>query len=356
MTTLSFYARGDGSTANNAALNVENQSQQPTTLITFDSGPSGDIILEANGGAIDPDTTVIIDGVSYNFILEQTGDLPFANGKVPDVLEGSQVTVISVIIDGNYERFFFVTDGSGTMSLMDQFGNGAIALTNVDTAPSEVFICFCGGTGILTPTGYKKVEDLKAGDLVLNSVGDAVPIWWIGQSPASADDMWRDPTRRPVRIAAHAVAPGVPDADLYVSAQHRVVLEGAWSELHFGEPCVLVAAKHLVGTAAEWFMPSEGVVYFHILLEHHEVLISNGLLTESFQPSLRSYNGIAAPMRRSLSDAISIERLHKLFSRPDAMPSLKKSEAKVLIQKTIPEEVPSAPVCSTSGFLVPKAA
>jgi len=341
MATLSFYARGDGSTANNASLNVDTPSQQPTVELTFDSGTTGDLILESNGGLADPDTTVIIDGVSYDFIVELTGDLPVRNGKVPDALEGSQVTVISVVIGESYERFFFVTDGSGTMTLMDQFGNGAIALTNADTTPGDVYICFCKDTDILTPEGYKKVETLKAGDLVLNDDGAAVPILWFGQSDASVADMQRDPTRRPIRIHAHSIKPGIPHADLYVSAQHRVVLESAWAELYFGEPSVMVAAKHMVGTTAEQVMPDEDVTYYHILLEQHDVLVSNALVTESFQPSLRSFNGITPQMRESLSDAIPPNLLQAFFQRPDAMRTLKKPEAKVLTQKMFATEMQS---------------
>ena len=116
MASLSFFARGDGSSANNAALNVDSKSQQATVEITFESGATGDIVLDDNGGDVDPDTTVTIDGVSYNFILEQTGDLPIGNGKVLDVFEGSQVTVISYIdLAGNYQRLFFMIDGIGIL-------------------------------------------------------------------------------------------------------------------------------------------------------------------------------------------------------------------------------------------------
>ena len=66
MASLSFFARGDGSSANNAALNVDSKSQQATVEITFESGATGDIVLDGNGGDVDPDTTVTIDGVSYN--------------------------------------------------------------------------------------------------------------------------------------------------------------------------------------------------------------------------------------------------------------------------------------------------
>ena len=287
MASLSFFARGDGASANNAALNVDPKSQQDTVEITFESGATGDIVLDSNGGDVDPNTTVTIDVMSYNFIVEQTGDLPIGNGKVPDVLEGSQVTVISYIdLAGNFQRLFFMTDGSGIFEVMDSFGNGAVALTNVDPAPTAVYICFCGGTDVLTPSGYRKVETLKVGDLVVTDTGAAVPILWCGHSRASAADVRADPSRRPVRIMADAIAPGVLFVDLSVSAQHRVVIEGVWAELYFAEPTVMVPARYLVGTLAQTDMPSEDVVYHHNLLEEHEVLITNGLMTESFQPSL----------------------------------------------------------------------
>lgn len=333
MTTISFYARGDGSSANNASLNVESKSQQPTTLITFNSGPSGDIILDGNGGGVDPDTTVTINGTTYNFVVEQTGTLPLAHPKVPDPLEGKAITVISVVIDGKTVRWFFVNDGSGTFALMDQIGNGAIALDNTDTSPTTVYICFCSGTAILTPTGYRRVEDLRIGDKVINDRGEAVAVIWAGRSTTTRRDMLADPSRRPVRIAANAIAQGVPHADLYVSAQHRMVLEHWWAELLFGEPRVMVAAAHLVGTMAEWATPDEDVIYHHILLEKHDIVVANGAASESFQPSRRSYGGISADMRNTLDAALPQERLNACFHRPDAMPTLKRHEAQVLLER-----------------------
>ena len=333
MTTLSFYARGDGSSANNAALNVENQSQQQTVLLTFDSGTSGDLILGYNGGATDPDTTVIINGISYSFNVELTGVLPLGNPKTPDPLEGKTVTVISVDINGSIERFFFVNDGSGTLALMNGFGNGAIALTNVTYTPPPVHICFCGGTKILTPTGYQEVAALEAGDLVLTDAGQAKPIVWVGRSEVTLSELLRAPERWPVCIAAHAIAPGVPSSDLLVSAQHRVVLADTTAELLFGEERVLVAAKHLVGLIADWVKPVAAVTYHHILLERHDMLMSNGLATESLQPSIRSFAGISHEAQRSLADAVPDGALPGYFRRQDALRSLKPHEARVLAER-----------------------
>ena len=330
MGTQSFYARGDGSSANNAALNVENKSQQPTVKITFDSGPTGDLTLEYNGGLPDPDTTVIIDGVRYNFTLELTGSLPFDNRKVPDPLEGLQVTVISVVIDGSIERFFFVSDGSGTQALMNQFGNGAIALTDANFAPPPVYVCFCDGTDIATPNGPRKVETLRSGDLVITDTGAAKPILWIAHSILAPSMINNAPELRPIRIRAGAIKHDVPTADLYVSAQHRVVLEGALAELMFGEHRVLVAAKHLVGTVADWVSPDAPVSYYHLLLEDHDLVLSNGLASESFQPSQRAISGMSADAQMSLGAVLDEHVLLKFFRRPNALISLSRFEARSL--------------------------
>ncbi|MEQ6250963.1 Hint domain-containing protein [Sulfitobacter sp. HNIBRBA3233] len=280
MTTLSFYARGDGASANNAALNVDPKSQQATTLITFDSGPKGDLVLEANGGGVDPDTTVRINGNSYNFKVEQTGDLPIGNGKVPDALEGSQITVISVVINGVYERFFFVTDGSGTMALMDQFGNGAVPLSNVDTMPTEVFICYGVGTDILTPTGYKKVESLQPGDHVMTLDNGAQEILWArrNEQPLEAAEV----DAKPVLIKAGALGPGHPSHDLVVSPQHRILV-GGQGQLHRAfDAEVFVPAKALTDLPGIRFMQGKRTItWFHFACARHEVVLANGCASES---------------------------------------------------------------------------
>lgn len=70
MATISFFARGDSNTANNAALNAQNTNTTPTTEITFSSGASGNLLLEPNGGNTDPDTTVIVNGVEMSFTVK----------------------------------------------------------------------------------------------------------------------------------------------------------------------------------------------------------------------------------------------------------------------------------------------
>lgn len=86
-----FWTRTDSNSANNPALNL---TGAPSFLMSFvPSGTNGDVLLEYNGGAVDPDTQVLIYGIAYDFTFEFSGDLPTQNNQgasqVAEQIEGS---------------------------------------------------------------------------------------------------------------------------------------------------------------------------------------------------------------------------------------------------------------------------
>ncbi|MBC2837312.1 Hint domain-containing protein [Paragemmobacter straminiformis] len=327
MATLSFYARGDSSTANNAALNVSGTSKTPTTLLTFTSGTTGDLRLDYNGGLADPDTQVIIGGQTLNFTLEFSGNLPATN-KLANVggtdLRGKQIAVITTSAG---QRFFFVTDGSGTLAVMNGFPNGAHAIASV-TNTTPVFMCFASGTLIATPDGLRKVESLRAGDLVLTADGRALPLRWHGALDFSATDLMLWPDLRPVVIPAHLFGPDLPARDLHLSGCHRIALSGWEVELLSGESGVLVPARHLIGHGA-WQGDAGPVTYHHLYLDEHAVILSENLPTESFQPAARMVEALGARMRAKLESVMTAA------VRPDAGLTLKRHESLVLLSQLL---------------------
>lgn len=90
MISISFWARGDNSTAKNASINSLNTSQFRVTELTFvavpgasePDDPYGDIILDPNNGGVDPDTQVIINGIQMDFTVEFSGRLPITRNSV----------------------------------------------------------------------------------------------------------------------------------------------------------------------------------------------------------------------------------------------------------------------------------
>ncbi|TMV07937.1 hypothetical protein FGK63_10820 [Ruegeria sediminis] len=161
--------------------------------------------------------------------------------------------------------------------------NGTLGVTV--NLPAGVVPCFVAGTLIETEYGPRPVEDLAVGDLVRVASGELLPIVWIGKRTLSAEELKLNSNFRPVCIGKNALGPDLPSRDLFVSPQHRIVLQGWPAEMLFGEPQVFAAAVHLVDDRRiRRVTTDEPVTYFHLACERHVVLIANGLPTESLFP------------------------------------------------------------------------
>lgn len=194
----------------------------------------------------------------------------------------------------------------------------------------QIIPCFTVGTMIATPDGPRPVESLRPGDLVVTRDNGPQPLRWVGLRKLARAELLAQPDLQPVLIGKGALGPQAPARDMMVSPQHRVLIEGARAELLFGDSEVLVPAMHLEGCAdATRVVPEAGVTYIHLLFVRHEIVQSDGLWTESFQPAER--------MLSAMDDAVRAEIL-SLFPELDttglafegARLSLKAHEARVL--------------------------
>jgi hypothetical protein len=202
--------------------------------------------------------------------------------------------------------------------------------SDTDNVRINILICVARGTLIATPRGLIPVEDLEVGDLVLTLDGRAETIRWIGARHVTAGQLRRDPSLRPVRISAGAYGPDQPSRDLTVSPQHRILLSGWRAELLFGEDTVLAPAKGLLDDHSVRIVgEAEDVEYFHLLFDRHEIILTEGLPTESFYPGAYSVEEL---------DAAARDELLRLFPELDqddrplhpAGPGLRPWEARLL--------------------------
>lgn len=156
--------------------------------------------------------------------------------------------------------------------------------------------CFVAGTLIDTADGRKAVEDLRAGDLVLTRDHGYLPLSWVGQRSISAEELYGHADYAPVLLRAGSLGLNTPEVDTRVSPAHRVLICGPRAELLFGEKEVLVPAGHLVGQPGiERDM--RPVVYVHIMFDSHQIVLGDGLWSESFQPADHSMEGLGAEQR-----------------------------------------------------------
>ncbi|MBS8228124.1 Hint domain-containing protein [Vannielia litorea] len=198
----------------------------------------------------------------------------------------------------------------------------------------NVIPCFTPGTLIATPRGEVAVEELKVGDKVITRDNGIQQIRWLGRTDVSTVELMKRPALRPVRIAQGALGNGLPERDMLVSPQHRVLVASERAALYFEEREVLVAAKHLVnGAGIAEAADVSSVTYIHFMFEQHEVVLSDGAWTESFQPGDYTLEGLDGEQREELL-AIFPELKEKAGrdGYTSARKSLKKHEALLLVQ------------------------
>ncbi|TNF64979.1 MAG: Hint domain-containing protein [Rhodobacteraceae bacterium] len=188
--------------------------------------------------------------------------------------------------------------------------------------------CFTPGTLIETVRGARPVETLRVGDRVLTRDSGPQPLIWVGRTRLGRAALAANPGSRPVRILRHAFGPDRPNRTMLVSPRHRVLLEGPRAQLCYGEDEVLAAAAHLVDDARVRVADDvTDVTYIHLQCPAHEILSSDGLPSESFNPG-PSVLGSFSPLARArlLAAVPSLARAGDMALR-SARPILRRHEA-----------------------------
>ncbi|MDC0736740.1 Hint domain-containing protein [Cognatishimia sp. SS12] len=298
-----FSARTDSNSANNTGLNLTNADA--ITIEFVADGQDGDLALEPNGGAVDPDTSVVIDGVNYEFTFELSGTLPTSKSdganQVPGQFEGASINVITVHdypSAGETTRMVFMPEEDASNEDMDAFGKGAISLQDVNTTDTSA-ICFAAGTLIETTEGLKPIETLRIGDNVFTLDNGPQPVIWLSKT----DLEWpgADPSLRPIAIRKNAFGPNAPMKETVLSPQHRVFL-GAHET---GGDAALAPARGLLDRKGIRLMRGKKAVsYYHLLLPKHEVVLANGLACESFYPGPEALKTLRKSQRSRLGAAL----------------------------------------------------
>ena len=196
----------------------------------------------------------------------------------------------------------------------------------------NVIPCFTPGTMIATATGERAVEELAVGDRVITRDNGIQAIRWVGRRDLTAAEMARASHLRPVRIRAGALGNGLPERDLLVSPNHRILIANEKTSLYFDDREVLVAAKHLIALDGVDVVEVDDLAYIHIMFDQHEVVLSDGAWTESFQPGDQTLAGMDDDQRDEIFELFPDLRTRAgLEGYTAARRSLKKHEAQLLV-------------------------
>ncbi|MGC3937122.1 Hint domain-containing protein [Roseobacter sp. EG26] len=223
---------------------------QPNNHIITDGGG-----IVANGTPVESESLIILRALDGN-----------GNPTGPNI----QLNVFSQNGDFSDIWGFATTD-----LLQDGTSYVKIGGSNFGTSNYNNFVtCFAAGTMIGTSQGEVRVEDIVPGQLIWTRDNGEIPVQWVGSTEVAGQDAFA-----PVVFEAGAIG---NDRPLTVSQQHRIWVENPMAELLFGKSEVLVAAKHLCGLPGVAVQPQDQVSYTHFMFDSHQIVRSNGALTESF--------------------------------------------------------------------------
>lgn len=261
--TISLY---DSNNANSATLSQAIDVATATPTNTFDAGGYTYYtfsVANLNAGNNQVQAVAYGDGGGLQSVLLFGTGVDGTDTFTGGVLGGQTVT--QVLASGAVE-------GGAAQPLSNYYSispTGTVATTGTSDPAAP---CYVRGTRILTTTGYKPVETLEIGDLLVTQGGRQAPVLWLGSRIVEAPqaDGGRD---LPVLFTAGSLGAGVPERDLRVSPNHAMFVGGA-----------LVAASVLVNRSSivRDYGHVGAVEYFHVELPSHDVILAEGAAAESF--------------------------------------------------------------------------
>jgi len=307
----------------------------------LDGGGDNDTLTGGDGddflrGAMGDD---VLDGGAGNDTLSGGDGMDLFTGVTAgDVIDGGSGPVDfdtldlrgSAVEGGRFEINYLTEDQqSGEVQYFDAEGaaTGSLRFDEIEA----VVPCFTPGTMIATPQGQRRVETLQVGDRVITRDNGMQQIRWIGKRRLSGAELARDGHLRPVLIQQGALGKGMPERDMLVSPNHRILIVSDQSTLYFEDREVLVAAKHLTSRPGIDTVEASGLTYVHMMFDHHEVILSDGAWSESFQPGGNSLAGVATDQRNEIFELFpELATQEGVMAYGAARRSLRKHEAQLL--------------------------
>ena len=191
------------------------------------SGKSSMMILDfANASLTAPNTGVI----QFDSVTPGAGAI--ATQTITDVAWGDEFVVPGANFTGDTVTL------TGNVLTVENAGSPVFTMDDVTAVSGTTFVasgdviqavCYARGTMIRTPDGELPVEKLRPGMQVITLVdGQEIPqtVTWVGHRRIDLTGHPRPETVAPIRIERDAFADNMPHADLLLSPDHAVFVDG----------------------------------------------------------------------------------------------------------------------------------
>lgn len=327
LTTATWVGQSSNSTHNSSLINIDDIVPINFTFNTNETYIGDNANTVGVDESADDTVTFTIGGVTYtnaSFEVVKEGLADSGNGGSG----GTQHAYIEIEITSGPDAgstYIIVTDGSDPSKNPAPEGLFKTGNHNATTDGDLIALCFVSGTMIECAKGQIAVENLREGDWVKTVSSGNKQISWIGSTKRSSKNGFL-----PIRFKAGSLGDNMPERELLVSPDHRMVISGPKAELLFGEESVLVAAKSLVNDdSITVAYDLETFEYFHLMFDKHEIVLANGTASESFHAITDSLNALEKSSRDEIL-ALFPEIGMDSYSIGSALPEISKAESALL--------------------------
>lgn len=285
------------------------------TGITAPFGPSDTIEIEIPDEYIRPDgsfdpnevqftrVTVVRNDVRHEFEVDsgskiketggdevkEAGDTFFTtndevgppdNGPFAGLSSGKMVFSTTSTFSSGQNTTIDRTQATDNNNDGDTSDGGEAADAQFNARQADTPPCYAPGTLIDTVRGLRPVEAIQPGDLVLTRDRGPQPVLWCRSGTQTLDGI--DRQGRPVLIKAGSLGPNLPNADMIVSPQHRILVGEAGQLCSVFHQEAFAPAKGLTGVPGiRHMMGRREVTWVHFACARHEVVRANGCWSES---------------------------------------------------------------------------
>lgn len=273
---------------------------------TFSPGSTG--FSAGTSSSYDQDANEAVETFSIDGGPEQTFDGTAVYNATITYTDGTTATITAVIFQDTAGNTYLAPEFSPNS---DQTALEAAPIQSIElnslfrdryagmTGNREAFdyaVCFADGTKIRTPFGERRVETLRAGDLVDTLDNGAQPIRWIGGRSCRAKA-----ELTPVVISPGALGKGMPRRRLRVSRHHRLLARSPVAARMFDATDTLIAAHHLVGLPGITLQDDGAPIsYWHFLCDRHEIVFADGAAAETLYLGTETEKGLSPAARREI--------------------------------------------------------
>lgn len=226
---------------------------------------------------------------------QQSSAMPAAQAHVLSTVEG--INIEHVTHAGLNAR---IIRGNRQNALIEFLDTENLVINTAFYPQIEDVMCFTPAAKIMTPDGPRHAGDLQPGDLIVTRDNGAKPLAWVGQKTLSMGSLINDPSLAPVTIKAGALGNGLPVSDLTISPNHRILVSAQKRDVMMNAPEVLMSAQSLLGHKGVAQSVPNGVTYLHLMFEQHELIMSEGAWSESFQPTKAAISGVESQQKADL--------------------------------------------------------